>query len=301
VTEGRGGESIMESTNDGDEAPLKSEARENGVGGGRAGATLALVVALVTPGLLVWAWSLPVAVAPSELPPLVLDPSEVERALRDAAAAASAAPDDAISAERRRLYEEANVAEHEGVEPAGRGRARKEELLRALAALIAAHGPEVVQQTRARDLEGLEPALRGAIAAGDRVAVLGGFVTMMRRYGLARGDRQIAPRFVVRTLFAARWNALHDRELTDGFSPIEHRAYWGWLALRAEDAPVERRLDALERFARAGGTGHAEARAILLFREGRLDEAREAFAAAHAAEPTFRLQNHLLAAAEPAP
>jgi hypothetical protein len=127
------------------------------------------------------------------------------------------------------------------------------------------------------------------------VAVLGDFVSMMRRYGLARGDRQVAPRFVVRVTLKARWNALHGRELTEGLSPIERQAYWGWLAVRGEGAPAELRLRGLERYAQAGGARAAEIRGVLLYDEGRLDEAHDAFEEAYAASPTFRLRNHLLA------
>lgn len=255
----------------------------------------ALAVVLVAPALLLFAWSRPAAAPPTEMPPLVLEPSAIEAQLAADRDAAARAPSGEAALERLRLYHETNVAEQEAREPPGRAQARHEELVRALAAV--ATTDEERAAVRASDVARLEPALHGELPAGERAAELGGFVGMMQRYGLARGDRQIAPRFVVRTLFKGRWNALHDRELTEGFSPIELVAYHGWLALRAEGAPSELRLQALDHYAEAGGGRALEARAVLLYDEGRLEEAREAFEDAAAATSSFRLRNHALACA----
>lgn len=256
-------------------------------------ASAALVIVLVLPGLMVWTWSLPSPAAPSEMPPLVLAPRAVEAQLEADRAAASRAPEDEA---RLALYREANVAEHEGRETPGRAEARSEALVAALTALVREHGEGVIGELRARDVTRAEGALRGELPAGERIAELGDFVSMMRRYGMARDDRQVAPRFVVRVTLKARWNALHRRELTEGFSPIEEQAYWGWLAVRGEGAPSELRLEGLARFAQAGGANADEIRGVLLHDEGRLEEARDAFEDAYAARPSFRLRNHALAA-----
>ncbi len=263
----------------------------------RLAPAVALVAVLVAPALLVFAWSRPVAAPPTEMPPLVLPPSEVEAQLAADAAAAERAPAGGPAEERRRLYRETNVAEHEGREPPGHARRRREQLVDALAA-VAPDG-ETRAAVRASDLARLEPALSGELPAGERPAELGGFLEMMRRYGLARGERQIAPRFVVRTVFKARWNALHDRELTEGFSPVEQRAYHGWLALRGEGAAGELRLEALEAYQAASGARVAEARGVLLYDLGRLEEAGDAFEEAYAQAPSFRLRNHALACVPP--
>lgn len=253
-------------------------------------------MALSLPGLLTWVWSRPAPAAPLEMPPLVLDARAVAAQIAADAAAAQRAPDDD---ERSRLYREANVAEHDGREPPERARRRSAALVERLRAYAEAHGEDAVEGLRARDLARAEAALRGELPAGDRVSELGGFPRMMERYGLARGGRQVAPRFVVRTVFKARWNALHGRELTQGLSRVEQLAYWGWLATRGEGAPVERRLAAVEQYASAGGAHAAEIRAVLLYGDGRLEEARQAFERAYATNPTFRLRNHALACAEP--
>lgn len=266
----------------------------------RVGASAALVATIVAPALIVFAWSRPEPAAPREMPPLVLEPLAVRSVVEDDEAAAPRAPRGEQADARRRLYREANLAERAANDPPGRGEARQRELASALRAIAEEHGEAAIEAVRAGDLARLEPALRGELSETERHAELGGFVTMMERYGLVRGGRQVAPRFVVRTLFAARWNALHGRELTEGFSNVERRAYWGWLALRSESAPVDRRLEALGHYAGAGGARANEARAVLLYDAGRLDEASEAFEAAWQEAPSFRLRNHALACTEDA-
>ncbi len=251
---------------------------------------------LVAPAALVYAWSMPVAAPPTEVPPLVLDPDEVAAQIARDDIAARSAPSGEAADERLRLYHETNVAEQEGREPPVRARERRESLVGALAS--AAPSDEAREALRASDLGRLEPALAGALPRGDAAAELGGFLDVMRRYGLVRGRQQVAPRFVVRTLFKARWNAMHDRELTEGLSPVELRAYHGWLALRAEEAAPEQRLEAIERYAEAGGARADEARGVLFYDQGRLEDAREAFERAYSREPTFRLRNHALACAQ---
>lgn len=274
-----------------DEVKVVSRADEDPstrFGRGRLRANAALVACLITPGLLTWAWSRPTPVAPREMPPLVLEPQALEaQRERDRRAAEGAVDDD----ERARLYHEANVAQHEGGEPPGRARARSE----ALRQLASELGEEALAGVRARDLARAEQALWGALPAGERIAELGGFGETLQRYGLVHDGRQVGPRAVIRVLFKARWNTMHARPLTEAFSPIELQAYWGWLAIRGDAAPLERRLDGASHYARAGGRDAAEIRGVLLYREGHLDDARTAFEQAHGENPSFRLQNHILA------
>lgn len=277
--------------------PSRSPPRSGQPPRGRARVTAgaALVAVVVAPALLIASWSRAVPAPPRELPPLILDAAEVRAQLEADAREASDAPEGEGAAERRRLYRELNVAEHEGRDPPGRAEDRRARLRAALARLVDEHGESTPARVRAADLALLEPALRGALPSGERVAELGGFVRMMERYDLARGGRQLAPRIVVRALFKARWNAIHGRELTEGLSAVERHAYWGWLAYGATAAPVERRLEALDRLGEAEGLSTAEARGVILFDAGRLTEAREAFERAWEDRPSFRLRNHALA------
>ena len=46
--------------------------------------------------------------------------------------------------------------------------------------------------------------------------LFGGFPEIMERYGLMRDGVLIAPRLTLRSLYKARWNAIHRQALTDG-------------------------------------------------------------------------------------
>ena len=141
-------------------------------------------------------------------------------------------------------------------------RARHDRLLETLAQTVAAHGPEARRALRAADLERAMAALRQEGPERDRE--LGGLVPALERYDMVRSGQQVAPDFVVRTVFKARWNGAHARPLTEELSPVELRAYWGWLALEAVSAPLPRRLEAVTAYTQAGGAHGSEAQGVLL-------------------------------------
>jgi hypothetical protein len=262
---------------------------------------------LVAPAIVLFQWSAPAPVAPREMPALVLDPAAVDDQLARDERAAAQAPSGEAAEQRRRAYRELNMAERAATDTQETAARKLSALRDALARVVEANGVEangveangveIVERVRAADLAPMEATLRGrrARSGAEPAAELGGFLEMMERYDLSRDGRQRAPTFVVRTLFKARWNSLHGLEPTEGLSPIELQAYWGWLALGAEGAPVEARLGALDRLAEAGGHGVHEARAVLLFGQGRFEDARASFLAAAAEAPSFRLRNHALA------
>lgn len=258
---------------------------------------LALVLVVTTPVMLLWAWSRPIAAPPTEMPPLTLAPNSVRTQIADDERLAAAEPDSEEAAERRRRYQAANVGEYDAADFPGEARERVWRLMAATNGLVEEHGEEVIAQLRAADVARAERALRGELAAGDAISELGGFLRMMERYGMAAGGQQLAPRFVVRTAFAARWNAMHGRDLTDGFSDVERRAYWGWLALHAVDAPMDLRMEAIEHYEAASGERADEARGVLLYDYEDMPAAEEAFVTAYQERGAFRLRNHALAAA----
>ncbi|MGE0790737.1 MAG: hypothetical protein AB7S26_34000 [Sandaracinaceae bacterium] len=253
---------------------------------------VALAFALAGPALLYAAWTRPIAGAPSELLPLALPPSLVREQLARDAADAAHDPDSEIARRRRELFRESNAREVSGGEFPNAVEARRTRLLESLRELEASHGAEGVAAARATDVARMEAAIHGELGSSDTRAALGGFVRMMERYDMASGGRQLAPRFVVRTAFKARWNAAHQRELTADLSPIELRAYWGWLALEARSAPLELRLEALGPYGEAGGPAALESRGILLAEAARLPEAEEAFLAAYESRHAFRDRNY---------
>ena len=265
--------------------------------GSRLPAVFVLAATLITPMLLLWLWSQPRPVSSQELPPLLLDPAAVEaQEALDASRASTAPSTDDAERERRASCRERNLSELSSDTPPGVARARRAETVDALERLVAEHGEEVRSAVRAADLQRAMAALTGEVRGRARAAELGGLLTTYERYGMVEDARQRAPTFILRTAFKARWNAFHDRPLTEGFSPVERQAHWGWLALRAEGVSVATRLEAVGRYAEAGGVHAEEARATLLLQSGDRSGAAAAFEAAHAAHPTFRLRNRALAA-----
>ncbi len=271
---------------------------EPGPSRGQRGPQIALALALALPALLMIAWSRPIAAPPLEVPPLALAPDAVAAQRADDAEAAAAAPTSEAADAWWTVYRETNTAEVDADDYPPDAVDRRRRLLAALAAVEEAHGPEAPAQLRAAAVAEMDRALAGDLAPDATRAALGRFVDMLRRYGMAAGDRQIAPRFVVRTAFKARWNTMHSRATTEDLSEIELQAHWGWLALHATPAPLDLRLEAVDRYAEAGGPLAGEARGALLVEAGRLVEAAEAFEAAYDADPIFRLRNHALFAAD---
>ncbi|MFW6051419.1 MAG: hypothetical protein ACODAU_09605 [Myxococcota bacterium] len=261
-----------------------------------AGAKLLLLIAASgTAGT--W-MALPQAVPPREPPSLVVDRGATARVIdADRRLAAEAPRSEAVLA-LRRLVTEQGAAEVGPGEPAGSVDRRRAALRRAADRILRDHGVRALLATRAAAVERLGPALSGREDDEARAGLLGSFPRMLDRYALRVRGARIAPFFVVRTLFKARWNALVGRSLTWELVPVERLAYFGWLALHAHGADPALRLDALERFAAEGGARVDEARAVLALAAGRRVEAARAMEDALAAHGGLRLRNHALALLE---
>lgn len=239
--------------------------------------------------------ALPRPVPPEEPPSLMLDRPSIRKVLASDAQLARHVPQSEAALDVRRLMAAEGRAETGPGEEAEAVERRRAELESAVKRLERQDGPRALAAMRAYAAGRLAAALRGDRAAEDRDALLGGFPKMLERYTLVVKGRTIAPFFVIRTLFKARWNAVVGSPLTEGFAPIEQRAYWGWLALHAGNADPELRLQALDRYARVGGRHIAEAQAVLAYRAGHLPEAAEWLARALREDPNRRLRNEAMA------
>ncbi|MEM9072806.1 MAG: hypothetical protein AAGE52_30145 [Myxococcota bacterium] len=237
--------------------------------------------------------ALPQAVFPREGPSLWLDATEV---------AAVVAEEDALPApsgeqvERlRELFAEQGRAETIESEPRVVFRTRTEALRNTTLALREEAGDDAVVALRAAAVTRAFEALRGGLSAEDEEAALGTFPRMLERYDAMRDGRIVAPSFVVRTLYKARWNGIHQLPLTDGFHPVELQAYHGWLALHATAASAERRRSALDAYQRAGGRNVVEARAYLAALAGHAAEASLGYGRIWENHGNLRARNHALA------
>ena len=256
---------------------------------------------------------------PLQVPPLSLDLGAglAEEAARRGSLR-GALPDDAMSRELREALLEQGRAEAAGGEPRGRATARLARIRELAGALVRDHGEQGLLALREDFLASYE-ALWDAQQRGQRpdpqrvAGQVGAFGRMLERYGLVREGSLVAPRFVVRVLYRARFHALVGRPLTWEMSRWERQAYYGWLAFHAEAADPSMRLDALRAFAEAAGlpwpdaerldeaaVADARSRDVLRARVALLaaaDRAEEALALGHAVLarwPDLRLRNGLL-------
>jgi hypothetical protein len=255
---------------------------------------LLLGAALAASGALV-ALAIPRPVAPTETPGLHLSDARAAEARRLDRARAARAPEGLMAEQLLDAYYRHGNAERFGTTQRTYQHDRRV-IARSVALLRQEHGDDALLDLQASVVERLDDALAGRMDEPERAAFLGGFEEMMGTYGLVDDGEWRAPDIAVRALFKARFNATLRRPLTEGLHAIELEAYWGWLALEAHDAPIDRRLEALDAYDEATGHAHPEARGVLLFQAGEFLPAAEQFELAYAETGSVRLRNHAMAA-----
>jgi len=237
----------------------------------------------------------PKPTTPAVTPGLSLDRGAIAAVLNSDLALASRAPTGASVDRLQVLWLAQGLAERVGDESQNSGERRIALMAAAVGELERTNGSAAVRALRARYVQMFE---RGdGIAATERENFLGGFPQLLQRYGLSRQGELIGPPFVVRTAFKARWNTAYGLAATTGLEEIERQAYWGWLALETPTVSVERRLQALDGFAHAGGRRALEARGVLMVISGNAAAAIEAFEEAYATTGNIRLRNYARGAA----
>ena len=252
---------------------------------------LLLLLAMLCALFLLW---LPRPVHPGEPPGLRLPLPEVKQALqRDREAAAAPLPRDE-AARLERLYRQQGRFERLPARPP-EARRELDELRDRLRLLREQRGEAAVDALRARAAAALRPALQAELSEEQTQAILGSFPRTLEMYGASRQGELVAPWFVVRTMYKARWNLVHAFAPTRGMQRVEQLAYYGWLALQADGAPLHKRMNALGFYAALQGSGAAEAQGVLSFQIGGLASAERHLRAAYRQRPGWRLRNNLLA------
>jgi hypothetical protein len=253
------------------------------------------VVVVVCAGVLLY---LPRPSPLREMPPLVLPAGPVRDALAADAKAAAAVPRTKAAAEVDRLWLELSRAERDGDERMHQRIIRRNAATAALEQVVKESGEPAVNALRAAAADRLEAALDLKLDPKLAQDVMGDFALMLEGERCTRGGELIAPRFVVRVLYKARWNIAHELPSDHGFASIERRAYFGWQALHALQLPSEKRLRALIEYRRHGGTRSDEAAALLLVRSAQIPVANAALTAAYRKSGTLRLRNAVLATSD---
>jgi hypothetical protein len=240
--------------------------------------------------------ALPRAVAPRELPGLVLSPAQIASVIADDERLARTAPTDEVARRLEELVEAQALAEVGSGETPDEARDRLTHLANAAVAVERAHGERGVVALRAKSVADFERVVRTHARGEERDRVLGSFPRTVERYDVTKRGRLRAPRFVLRTLYKARWNAVCQLVATWQLAPVELRAFHGWLALGADSAALADRAAALESYAAAGGVRVTEARAGLAWRGGDGARAEELYGQVLTATSSLRFRNHLRAA-----
>jgi hypothetical protein len=123
--------------------------------------------------------------------------------------------------------------------------------------------------------------------------VLGVFPEAIARHRATRNGDEVAPHFVLRTLYKARWNLAMGLATDHAFTPVEGRAYHGWLALHADNLGPGMRSKALLAYGRAGGRYVPEAQGVLAFLGQDYAQAVAALTLAYQTSPSLRVRNWL--------
>lgn len=238
----------------------------------------------------------PRATIPEETPTLVLSEPLVARAVTADAEAAREAPRTSAAKALRELFDKQGEMELVGSENVTVSASRRAQLVRGWRALVAESSEAAALRLRSEATREFDAALELKLPEARARVVIGGLANMLQREGASLDGELTAPRFVVRTLFKARWNLLCGLAPTYRFEPIELQAYFGWQALHAERLPIPQRVGALQSYAKAGGGRIHEALGVLYYAHGEFDLAAEALNTAYEATPSIRLRNYLLGA-----
>jgi hypothetical protein len=237
-------------------------------------------------------FALPRALAPNEPPPLVLDRASVDAVLAADRAASARAPDTKAAQALDSAFLELGAAE-DGGEAGEVLMRRKQSLARIYARFVLDAGEPAALALRARSLERFEAALALRLSDAETKRVLGLFPEAAARYRALRDGLPVAPHLVLRTLYKVRWNLAMGLAPDYALAATEHRAYYGWLALHADNLDPVARSAALAQYGRAGGTHVAEAKGVLAFLEHDYTLAVAALTEAQRETPSLRIRNWL--------
>jgi hypothetical protein len=236
---------------------------------------------------------LPRSIVPSELPALTLPAAEVAQVLRDDARRAAAAPKSDSANELVRMFLEFGRSEIAALEDPQLAGQRRRMLHHTFDRVVAAHGTEGAQALREQVLARFERALDLQLPAAEANALLGVFPNVLEQHKALHDGEEVAPHFVMRTLYKARWNHLLGLDVDWSFVRVERVAYFGWMGLHADNLPLDARRQALQKYAAAAGPHADEALGVLAFLDKDYAHAVEALARAQTREPGLRLRNYL--------
>jgi hypothetical protein len=216
----------------------------------------------------------PRALAPIETPALVLDRAQVAQVVRtDSQNTATARQ----TADARALVENflaLGDIENHTAKTAASPLVQRQSLARSFQKLVHDAGEPAALKLRSASVELLEAALSLRVSSAETERILGLFPDALARYRVTQDGFEVAPHFVLRTLYKSRWNIAMGLAPDYKLAPVERQAYHGWLALHATNLGPESRTVSLREYAAAGGHEIAEARLPLQRLQGSRGRAR---------------------------
>jgi len=236
---------------------------------------------------------IPRPIAPVELPILTLPAAEVAQVMREDSRRAAAAPHSDIARELMQRYHQFGANEVVAMEDVRLGTQRRRLLHHLYERLVAADGAAAALALRAKALGELEAALDARLPEAQVEGVMGVFANVLTEHRVTRHGEELAPHFVLRTLYKARWNRLLDLPADFSFERVERLAYFGWLGLHADNLSLTLRRQALIEYAAAGGSQASEAQGVLAFLDHDYATAISQLERAYAAASSLRLRNYL--------
>lgn len=236
---------------------------------------------------------IPRALAPLEPPALVLDRGQVAQVVREDAKAASSAPQSAVAKDLVERFLVLGDVENHVNKDVPNPQYQRDSIARTFQKLTKEAGEEAALKLRSAAVEKLEAALRLRLAQAETDRVLGLFPDALAHHRVTYDGYEVAPHFVLRTLYKARWNIAMGLPPDYKLAPVELEAYHGWLALHASNLSPEPRALALNAYANAGGKSVAEARGVLAFLAHDYDKSVKALEQAERESPSLRLRNWL--------
>lgn len=233
--------------------------------------------------------SIPRALAPSETPTLLLDRAKTAAVV--SADRAARAPDTEAARELDKLFLEFGALENHTLEKGPTPKVLAQLLAAAYEKVKRESGEPGVLAVRSAAVERLEAALALRLPDAETERVLGLFPEALGKYAVTRNGFEIAPHFVMRTLYKSRWNLAMGLEAEFKFQPVENEAYYGWLALHSSNLSPGARMLALQRYSAAGGGQIAEARGVLAFMSHDFKQAADVLDQAYRESSSLRIRN----------
>jgi hypothetical protein len=237
------------------------------------------------------------------LPALVLDAPAVSAQLEEDAKLAKTAPQTQRAKELWTMYLQFGESEVVTLDQPQLAEQRRRTLRRARELVTQQSGQAAAKALRAQAVEQLEAAFAGQLPAAQVKGLLGVFAHVLVQHQATQDGLELAPHFVIRTLYKARWNRMLGEVAEAELSAIEKRAYFGWMGLHAANLPLREREKALESYAAAGGENAEQAVGVLAFVQRDYARAASSLQRAYNNQGGLRLRNYLrgaqVAAAQP--